>query len=664
MSIPTENPKEILFHLLHSGQADDLESACNELLTISPNSISTLNYLGIALKEQNKFRQSIKIFDQVIKLKPDYSEAYHNRGLVFSELGLQQETFQDLYKSIQLSPEQAHFYNNIGIVLQKFFLFDEAIESHITALTLEPQNKFFWVSFSDCIKGVTFTSYNETIADYLLKMYDQDTVHPKDISRAVISMLYHHPDIANALKLFESNLIDEHINLIATQLSSIALLIRTMELSPIADLTIEKFFTQIRKSMLLKVRNNQVPESALPFFTMLSIHCYINEYVYYESEEEKKELNHLINTIEDDLAHNSVTSPFRLITLGAYRLLNNFCWAKKLLDNKWSPDINKLFIEQIKNIETDLSIYEQIPNITSINKVSSKIVRKQYESNPYPRWVKTDIFDKPRNIQNALRIANISIPKDIKSQSNIPDVLIAGCGTGQNAINTASRFQNCHVLAIDLSLNSLSYAIRKTKELDIKNIKYLQGDILELHQLNSHFDIIESVGVLHHLNNPLSGLKILTDKLRINGLMKIGLYSETARQSLIEAQQYVLEKKYKPTPDNIRQCRNDFFKMATNSNLKMTEILDYNDFYSLSECRDLLFPAVEHRFTLLQINEFLNELNLTFIGFEFNNNIIRKKFLEVFPYNNALLSLPLWHRFELNNPEAFGGMYQFWVQKN
>jgi len=352
------------------------------------------------------------------------------------------------------------------------------------------------------------------------------------------------------------------------------------------------------------------------------------------------------------------------IILGTYRLLNSFSWADQLLEHNWSDDINRVISEQIKDIKLDLRLSSQIIPLTPINTQNSETIRQQYEENPYPRWVKTDIYDKPRTIQASLHLSKLSIPIKIQSLSSSPDILIAGCGTGQNAINTASRFLKCHVLAIDLSLNSLSYAIRKTQALGITNIEYRQGDILELNQLKTQFDIIESVGVLHHLNDPFSGFKILVDKVKNNGLMKIGLYSETARQALSEAQQFVTEHQYTATAENIRQCRNDFFKMAIDSNLKMTEIIEYNDFYSLSECRDLLFPALEHRFTLLQIEQMLNELNLTFIGFEFSNNIIRKQFLEVFPYDNALLSLPLWHRFELNNPEAFGGMYQFWVQKN
>ena len=77
---------------------------------------------------------------------------------------------------------------------------------------------------------------------------------------------------------------------------------------------------------------------------------------------------------------------------------------------------------------------------------------------------------------------------------------------------------------MDLSLASLAYAKRKTTELEITNIEYLQADILKLDQLEQKFDIIESAGVLHHMDEPMAGWRVLTDLLKPGGLMMIGLY--------------------------------------------------------------------------------------------------------------------------------------------
>ena len=96
--------------------------------------------------------------------------------------------------------------------------------------------------------------------------------------------------------------------------------------------------------------------------------------------------------------------------------------------------------------------------------------------------------------------------------------MIAGCGTGQHSISTAARVKDSKVLAIDLSLSSLAYAKRKTKELNINNIEYMQADILDLGKLKKQFDIIESSGVLHHMKNPMAGWQVLTDCLKLVAL--------------------------------------------------------------------------------------------------------------------------------------------------
>ena len=91
-----------------------------------------------------------------------------------------------------------------------------------------------------------------------------------------------------------------------------------------------------------------------------------------------------------------------------------------------------------------------------------------------------------------------------------PSILIAGCGTGQHSLETAALFDSSQITAVDLSLASLAYAQRKTKELGITNIEYFQGDILKLDQQAQKFDVIESGGVLHHMDDPMAGWHVLT----------------------------------------------------------------------------------------------------------------------------------------------------------
>ena len=367
--------------------------------------------------------------------------------------------------------------------------------------------------------------------------------------------------------------------------------------------------------------------------------------------------------IKFSLQKGSIVSQTKIVVLAAYRPLSSFVWANDLLKLNWADDVKKIIVSQVDNIIKEQNLCSKISRLNIIDNKISQIVRKQYEESPYPRWINPELSAKPRSIQEVLHSYNVHHNLDIQKLSDQPDVLVAGCGTGHHAVSAASTFSKCNVLAIDLSLNSLSYAMRKTKELGFNNIEYIQGDILKLYKLEKQFDIIESSGVLHHMDNPLEGWKILVDRLRSGGVMKVGLYSEIARQYIVKVREYISNKKYKATQDSIRKFRNEIMNIESNPSSIISIISEFGDFYSLSSCRDLLFHVQEHRFTLPKIEQALDDLNLKFLGFQLSQHWIKKSFKNFYPDEDSLTSLSLWNQFELKNPNAFTGMYQFWVQK-
>src|SRR5262249_42959046 len=172
---------------------------------------------------------------------------------------------------------------------------------------------------------------------------------------------------------------------------------------------------------------------------------------------------------------------------------------------------------------------------------------------------------------------------------------------------------HANVLAVDISLTSLAYARRKTREAGLKNIEYAHADILKLGALDRRFDYIESVGVLHHLADPTAGWRVLLSLLRPGGSMRVGLYSEIARRAIVAGRALIARGGYPPTAEGIRACRQEIFRM--NDGLARS-LITLRDFYSTSGCRDLLFNVLEHRYTVPQIKDFLAEHQLLFFGFE------------------------------------------------
>ena len=235
------------------------------------------------------------------------------------------------------------------------------------------------------------------------------------------------------------------------------------------------------------------------------------------------------------------------------------------------------------------------------------------------------------------------------------DVLIAGCGTGQQSIVTARRFAGASVLAVDLSLASLCYAKRMSRAFGANNVEYAQADVLELASIGRTFDVIETSGVLHHLADPIEGWRVLLSMLRPGGFMHVGLYSKTARGQIRSARAYLAGKGAVPTPSDIRRWRQELLSTP------MKSVANYADYFSISECRDLLFHVQEHNLTIPDIDAFLRAHNLQFIGFELAPGIVASYRLR-FPEDRSLADLASWHAFETENPATFASMYQFWIQ--
>ena len=430
----------------------------------------------------------------------------------------------------------------------------------------------------------------------------------------------------------------------------------------IPDLQLELLFREIRKFFLENIMGLQLSRKHLKFLESLALHCFTNEYVYLETDAETDLVQSLEGIICSKLKENNQPSDSQVICIACYRELAGFDWRGRLTFKEEFVELKRRLIDE-PALESKLT--SQIPKLGGITNAGSVQVRKQYEESPYPRWVGIGLarYDptvrgKDNKLHTIFGEIGLKIPKSDPNKILNPEILVAGCGTGQHAIKTASRFENCEVLAIDLSLASLAYARRRTNELGLTNIRYMQADLLELNRLGCSYDIIECVGVLHHMDDSIEGWRVLADILRPNGMMKIGLYSMLARKNIQTYREIISSQEPNISPKRIKELRHKIL-MAEDENLK--ELLLHYDLYSLSTTRDLLFHVREHQFTIREIQRILQELNLEFCGFE--NDKLVDLFTQKYGSDSDLSDLDKWHEFEAENPNSFISMYQFWCQK-
>jgi 2-polyprenyl-3-methyl-5-hydroxy-6-metoxy-1,4-benzoquinol methylase len=437
-----------------------------------------------------------------------------------------------------------------------------------------------------------------------------------------------------------------------------------LESAPVTTIEFERFLTCARRALLETASSEKGPDpsdiAALQFYAALSRQCFINEYIFDCDDGERLAAAACSKKILALLDANAMVPPFLLLAVAAYFPLYSLRDASRLLTANGLRPVDEVLRQQIREPLEEQGLRAGVACLTPIAEGVSEEVRAQYEQNPYPRWVKLPLSEQALHFNAELRRTLPFAPFTPMPDDSAPEVLIAGCGTGSQSVLFAQRFRGVSVLAIDLSLSSISYAKRKSQELGITNIEYAQADILKLGDISRTFDVIESVGVLHHLSDPFRGWRILLSRLRPGGFMGLGFYSEIARRHVVKARELIAAGGYSSTPDDIRRFRQDLADQG--SSVELQGLSEAPDFYSISECRDLLFHVQEHRLTLSQIESFLAELGLHFIGFELDPRLLRQ-YRARFTDDPSVTCLRNWERFEADNPDTFAGMYRFWIQK-
>jgi SAM-dependent methyltransferase len=281
--------------------------------------------------------------------------------------------------------------------------------------------------------------------------------------------------------------------------------------------------------------------------------------------------------------------------------------------------------------------------VTTID-ASSGEVAGQYEAHPYPAWIgePADSVQLPPPVRSALGPGG---------REAIHSVLVAGCGTGEHAAVAARAWPRADILAIDISRTSLAYAMDRLQGETRERIHFELADLLKVEQLGRRFQVIETMGVLHHLADPEAGLRALTQVLEPGGIIGIGLYSAAARTKLAAVGKRFDDQDMK-SDEAVRR-----FRAWALAELKAPELLHSPDFYSIGGCRDAFFHVREHCYSLEQIGEMLDRSGLRLLAVQ--TPPMAEERLGTVPEPADLAG---WSAAERAHNDLFLGMYEVWAQ--
>ena len=633
------------------GKLKDAEISQQKAIEINPNFANAHCNLGIILRDLGNLKDAEISQRKAIGINPNFANAHCNLGIILRDLGNLKDAEISQRKAIEINPNFPNAYYNLGNILKDLDKSKEALDFYLKTIEINPNFSNIYTALTRLLKDSDPSQLDKSKLKNILNLL----LERNDVS---------HSDLFKTFKFLYKKQINIEMKELNSYLSSKEILIEdkiifnALKKMIFKDIKLEKLLTKIRKYILDRItqKSCNLNQSELEFSIALAEQCFLNEYVYQTTREESKSIEIII-----DRCRESELNEATLSVLACYLPLYELKTKIPKLKN-FTSTIHSF--EELKRLQLSEPVEEKklstsIRSIGSIIDITSKKVKSQYEENPYPRW-RYGSASKELKISFSQAINNEINPNFIKLNifNQKLKVLIAGCGTGHQILHT-HNYKNAQLTCIDLSLSSLAYAKRKLNEIGINNVELIQMDLLEVGLIKKQFDIISCSGVLHHIHDPLKGLKALLGVLKTDGFMKLGLYSELARQDVKKARDYIAKNRIESNKQNIRDFRQ---KIIADDLKDMKSLTTVADFYSLSECRDLCFHAQEHRFTIQEIKNAIESNHLKFLGFGLPRNIknIYKKY---YPTDPTQTNLQNWEQFEKEFPNTFRSMYQFWIKK-
>lgn len=141
------------------------------------------------------------------------------------------------------------------------------------------------------------------------------------------------------------------------------------------------------------------------------------------------------------------------------------------------------------------------------------------------------------------------------------EILDFGGGTGLLALPLAKQAKS--VTLVDISEKMLEQARLKAEQQDIKNIQFLEQDLLE-NPLKQEFDFIVVSRVLHHMPDLDAALSLFHQHLRENGQLLIADFTKTETNhhgfDLAELEKELIEHSFSSVHSQILYSAEDLFQ--------------------------------------------------------------------------------------------------------
>jgi SAM-dependent methyltransferase len=249
-------------------------------------------------------------------------------------------------------------------------------------------------------------------------------------------------------------------------------------------------------------------------------------------------------------------------------------------------------------------------------------LRVQYEAYPYPPRDPAD--EKSRLITGSpSHIAEINhyLFAGRRDFSTPFRALIAGGGTGDAAIMLAQQLADedaaGEVTYLDLSQSSAEIAQARARARGLGNINFIRGSILDLDNLvTGTFDYIDCCGVLHHMEDPVSGLRALEGVLADDGGMGLMVYAPFGRTGVYQMQSLLrMIGGDDPPTDRMDQAKAILNQLPPTNWLRRNNLVADHMMAGDAGLYDLLLHSRDRAYTVPDLARLVADADLRIVSF-------------------------------------------------
>jgi SAM-dependent methyltransferase len=172
-----------------------------------------------------------------------------------------------------------------------------------------------------------------------------------------------------------------------------------------------------------------------------------------------------------------------------------------------------------------------------------------YEAHPYPPAV-DDLEGYARKWDQPRKRADSHLFWPSQPYRDDRSILVAGCGTTQ-AAKLALRWPRAEVIGIDFSAASVAFAEGLKRRYGLDNLQLRRLPVERAAELGRTFDLVVCTGVLHHLPDPLGGLRALREVIAAQGALQLMVYAPYGRTGIYLIQDYCRRLGIKPTASEV-----------------------------------------------------------------------------------------------------------------